>query len=180
MRLIVVRHAETNYNVEGLVNYDPLIDVHLTEKGIKQAKELAEVLKDTTIDLIITSRLKRTKQTAEILNRYHNAPVIEDCRLDDTYNGYEGKKVAELKAFRDSYYDPVNAKKSDEWESVRDVNARIRNFLDDIKKRPEQTILIVTSSHPIKHFRIINENRPIEEALAGHYPNAKPYEINLI
>lgn len=42
MKLIATRHAETNYNIKDLVNYDPSVDVHLTEKGIKQAAELAE------------------------------------------------------------------------------------------------------------------------------------------
>ena len=39
MKLIATRHAETNYNVKDLVNYDPTIDVHLTEKGINQAED---------------------------------------------------------------------------------------------------------------------------------------------
>ncbi len=68
MKLIITRHAETNYNVAGLVNYDPAIDVFLTENGIRQAEELAEELRNKPIDLIIPSRLKRTKQTATIIN----------------------------------------------------------------------------------------------------------------
>lgn len=63
MKLIAIRHAETNYNVKNLVNYDPSVDVHLTEKGMKQATELAEQLKDFKFDRIYISRLKRTKQT---------------------------------------------------------------------------------------------------------------------
>lgn len=177
MRLIITRHAETNYNTKDLVNYDPSVDVHLTANGIKQAELLAENLKNEMIDLVMVSKLKRTKQTAEILNKYHNAPVVEDSRLNDTYSGFEGKNVSAWRAFRDNHPDPINAKISDEWESVWDVYLRIRDFLNDIKKRPEQTILIVTSSHLVKQFRLINEKKPITEALAGHYPHAKPYEI---
>ncbi len=85
--------------------------------------------------------------------------------------------MSEAKSHRDKHPNPVDFKKSDEWESVRDVNTRIRGFLDSMKRRGEQTILVVTSSHPVKHFRIINENRQIEEALEGHFPNAQLYEI---
>ncbi len=100
MKLIVTRHGETNYNAASLYNHDPSVDVHLTENGIRQAEQLAEDLRDTPIDLVITSRLKRTKQTAEIINRFHQAPVVEDGRLDDTYNGFEGQKVSTIKAAR--------------------------------------------------------------------------------
>lgn len=179
MKLIITRHAETNYNVKGLINYDPSVDVHLTEDGTEQAKKLAEELQDTKIDLIITSRLKRTKQTAEIVNQYHNAPVIEDSHLDDTRNGFEGRPCEEFKAFRNSHSTPTAAKLSDEWESAEDVNRRVQSFLDGIRNRQEQTILVVTSSHPARHFRIINEKGSLEDVLTGSIPNAKPYEINI-
>lgn len=45
MKLIATRHAETNYNIKDLVNYDPTVNVFLTENGIKQAENLAEQLK---------------------------------------------------------------------------------------------------------------------------------------
>ena len=46
MKVYVARHAETNYNILGLCNDSPLVDVYLTLKGIKQGKELAESLKE--------------------------------------------------------------------------------------------------------------------------------------
>lgn len=49
MKLIATRHAETNYNVDDLVNYDPAVDVHLTENGIEQAEKLAEKIKRFSI-----------------------------------------------------------------------------------------------------------------------------------
>ncbi len=87
--------------------------------------------------------------------------------------------MTEMKTFRESQPNPVDARLATKWESPRNVNARIHDFLDDIKQRPEQTILVVTSSHPAKHFRVINENRPLEEVIVGSFPNAKPYEIEL-
>ena len=86
MKLIATRHAETNYNVKDLVNYDPTVDVYLTEKGIKQAEELARQLKDFKFDAIYISRLKRTRQTANIINRYHKQELIINDLLDDTRN----------------------------------------------------------------------------------------------
>ncbi len=179
MKLLIVRHAETNYNAKKLVNYDPEVDVHLTAKGEEQAKKLAEDLREARIDLIITSRLKRTKQTAEFANKYHGVSVIEDKRLDDVRNGFEGKPVAEAGGWRDAQEDPLGAKLGEEWESVRDVNARAREFLQDVAKRSEGVILVVTSSHIIKHLKLIHESRPIADALAPSVPNAEVYEMEM-
>jgi probable phosphoglycerate mutase len=85
----IARHGETNYNELGLCNSDPEVDVHLTDVGQEQARELAKKLKDVSIDQIYVSRLRRTKQTADIVNQYHSAPISVDARLDDTKSGYE-------------------------------------------------------------------------------------------
>lgn len=75
MELYVVRHGETNYNVQD--RYTGSADVPLNETGIKQARELAENLKDITFDIIITSPLLRAKQTAEIISSFHNVFPVE-------------------------------------------------------------------------------------------------------
>ncbi len=84
----------------GLCNHDPTVDVHLTKKGIQQAKELAKELKAAKIDLIIISELARTKQSANILNEFHGAPLIVDARLNDICNDFEGGKVADYRELK--------------------------------------------------------------------------------
>src|SRR3989344_5432498 len=89
MKVYVARHAETNYNVLGLCNDSPDVDVHLTSKGIEQAELLAKTLKDVKFGLIITSDFPRTKQTAKIVNRHHDTPTISDSRINDVLTGFE-------------------------------------------------------------------------------------------
>lgn len=182
MRLIATRHAETNYNVRNLVNYDPGVDVHLTEKGIKQAEELAEQLKDFKFDAIYISRLKRTKQTAEIINRYHNLDLRVNELLDDTRNGFEGKSYDEAKGWRDVQPDPVNARYMNEYESVGDMTNRVREFLDYLKEHHEkdETILIVTSSHLIKQLRMLNGEITMQELLHVPAKYATYYTFDII
>jgi probable phosphoglycerate mutase len=180
MRLIIVRHGETDYNVLGLVNYEPTVDVYLTEKGRDQAERLARELKSEKIDVIFISKLGRTKQTAEILNQFHKVPIIEDERLDDICNGFEGKPVVDAKAWRNTQPDPATAKLSEEWESSRDVYDRVRDFLNDTAKLSYQTALIVTSSHLVKHFKAINEGRPATDVLReGSAMHAEFYEMEV-
>jgi phosphohistidine phosphatase SixA len=65
--VILVRHAERPETDAG-------DDPHLTNDGIKRAKTLAGILKDSGITGIVTSNANRTKETA--------APTAESLHLD--------------------------------------------------------------------------------------------------
>lgn len=181
MKLIATRHAETNYNIKDLVNYDPAVDVHLTKKGIKQAKDLAEQLKDFKFDAIYVSRLKRTKQTADIINRYHQQNLLVNKLLDDTRNGFEGRPYDEAKGWRDAQPDPVSARYLDKFESVSDMTIRVQKFIDYLKRhhKSNETILIITSSHIIKQLRMLYGEITMEELLNAPAKHATYYEFNL-
>lgn len=181
MKLIATRHAETNYNIKDLVNYDPAIDVHLTDKGIQQAAKLAEQLKDFKFDAIYISRLKRTKQTADIINRYHEQDLTVNELLDDTRNGFEGRPYSEAKGWRDAEPDPVTARYQDKYESVNDMTNRVREFLNYLKQHHDdnETILIVTSSHLIKQLRMLNGEITMQELLTTPAKHATYYEFDI-
>ena len=58
-------------------------DTPLTFKGREQAKKLANRLRDEDISVIYSSDLKRAKQTAEEINKFHNVKINFDKRLRD-------------------------------------------------------------------------------------------------
>lgn len=151
MKLIVVRHAETNYNVLRLCNDDPAVDVHLTEAGIAQTQILSEKLKTEPIDEIIASELPRTKQTAQIINEHHNLEVLIDARLNDIHNGFEGRSVDEYRQFVLASQDPWTTSFND-CESYADVSKRVRDFLQDIRRGSSEVVLFVTSQIILKHI----------------------------
>ena len=165
----------------GLVNYDPAVDVHLTEAGVKQAEALAQELKDVHFDAIYVSRLKRTRQTAEIINRYHHLKLVEEALLDDIRNGFEGKKVSEAKKWRDAQSDPIVARYQNKYESVNDMTDRARAFLEKIKgeHQDDETILVVTSSHMIKQLRMLNNEITLEELIgpAAKYASCYIFDV---
>lgn len=181
MKLIATRHAETNYNIKDLVNYDPTVNVFLTENGIKQAENLAEQLKDFNFDTIYVSRLKRTKQTADIINRYHSQTLIINELLDDTRNGFEGRLYSEAKGWRDSQPDPTSARYMDRYESVNDMTNRVQQFINYLKQRhrDNETILIVTSSHLIKQLRMLHGEITMQELLNTPAKHATYYEFDI-
>ena len=53
--IYIVRHGQTNYNVEG--RYGGRIDTELNQKGIEQAYELHEKLKNIQFDKVFSSNL---------------------------------------------------------------------------------------------------------------------------
>ncbi len=80
MKLLFIRHsiAKERQEWEG----DDL-ERPLSEKGKKVANEFFEkVSKIYDIDLIITSKAKRAKDTANILNSYAKIKLIEDDKLN--------------------------------------------------------------------------------------------------
>jgi len=144
MKIYLARHGRSNYNDLVLCNSDPTVDVHLTPTGIEQSKVLAEKLKTTPIDHIFASELRRTQQTAEIVNAYHNLQLDIDARLNDGSSGFEGKPYEE--------YTTALAAAPDRWtasfnggESIEDMKKRVADYLDDLRAKNYQSVLIITS-----------------------------------
>ncbi len=101
MIIYIVRHGQTDYNVEG--RYGGRIDVPLNDTGIKQAQELHEKLKDIKFDLVYSSPLQRAIKTAEIIC---DNEIIKDDRIIERDNGeLEGKLKTEIDVFPD-FKDP--------------------------------------------------------------------------
>ena len=91
MNLYVVRHGQTDWNINHMILGKT--DIELNEKGKKQAEEVSKKLEKEKIDLIISSPLKRTKQTAEIINKNKNIPIIYDSRIQErNFGEFEGLK----------------------------------------------------------------------------------------
>lgn len=172
MKLTIVRHGQTNYNVLGLLNSDPAVDVFLTEVGVDEAKRTAEQLRDEPFDAIFISELPRTKQTAEYINKYHNLHLVADKRLDDIDTGFEGEHHSVYHAERDTAPDPFTYRHGNS-ESSEDVYNRVQSFLDDLKKTEFRNILIVTSRHNFRHFRNIIDHLDPRESLKHDIPNVE-------
>jgi len=173
MRLIFVRHGETVENVNDIAQgHSP---GKLTEKGKRQAQQVGELLKKILIDRIYVSNLKRAKDTAKYIQKYHsNARVVYDSNLRERSMGiYDGTShLITNHPVRKSglTYDNFKPPKG---ESLHDVDRRAKSFLQELHKRPKnETILVVSHDGLInlilKHiFRIPRNGKkyyPIKNA----------------
>jgi broad specificity phosphatase PhoE/orotate phosphoribosyltransferase len=94
-RLYIVRHAETEGNANRLCH--GWTDAKLTEKGYIQAQRLADRFKDIDIDVIYSSSLIRTKETARHIAEVKDLPINITDNLKEINAGYwEDKKWEDI------------------------------------------------------------------------------------
>jgi alpha-ribazole phosphatase len=147
MRIYVVRHGRARHNDDGRWNDDPAVHVPLTELGIQQAHEAAETLKDAEFDIVFASQLQRTQETAQIINKHHDAPMIVDKRLNEQKAGGGVNTYREF--LERTRHDRFNAA-LEGGESRQDLKRRLHEFLDELKMKPYKSVLIVSHGDPIQ------------------------------
>lgn len=161
----LVRHTETSANVEKVLSggaHDP----ELTENGIKQAEKLSTDLRGITFDLIVDSGLKRSKQTADILNYERNVVRLSaEALKEKMYGAYEGKPREKAKLELREAFEKYNQLTSDEdrmkfviyTKGESDEQAVIR-FITKLRELaiayPNKTILVVTHGGIMRYFLI--------------------------
>lgn len=81
--LYIFRHGETDYNKQRIIQ--GILDIPLNETGLQQAYALAELLSNSGIQLIYSSKLQRAHRTAEIVAhpyRNHHPKHRAVCKGD--------------------------------------------------------------------------------------------------
>jgi len=148
MKMILIRHGQTEWN--ALQKYQGHTDVHLNELGRKQAATAAQYLKDhETIEAVYASDLSRTRETAEILGRSINLPVITDSRLRELSFGlWEGMTFNEVyKEYReefDNWYNNTSEFKVPGGESFNELVTRAMQALREITAKHSGTVVVAT------------------------------------
>lgn len=174
MKLYIVRHGETSWNVKKLLQGKT--GISLNENGIKQVKKLARKLPKNKIDICICSPLKRTLETANIL--YSNI-IKDDLLIERDYGDFEGKSIdydfiSLLWDYKVNYHDH-------NVESIKECLERADKFLKKIKKYKGKNILIVSHVSFIKalHYNLIGYNENTD-FLSFNSSNSELYEYEIL
>lgn len=97
MRLIVVRHGETFYNIEDRLTGQS--DIPLSPLGERQAACVGAYLAGEKLDCIVSSDLQRARITAQAIAAYHGLAVEEDPDIREIALGsWEGRLSSEIAA----------------------------------------------------------------------------------
>jgi broad specificity phosphatase PhoE len=170
-RLILARHAETEWNARGLLNGDPSVDVHLSERGREEAHRLAAELPNE-LELCVTSGFPRTVETAAIALDGRTVPRLDIADLGDPdYGDYEGGGLEDYRAWASAH--PSTAQPGS-GEARRAVVTRYVRGFRLLLARPERTILAVLHSLPIGYALAARAGRP-PAPRAELVRNAHPY-----
>lgn len=133
MTLLLVRHGETIDNVQQIMQGQT--QGCLTENGIRQAEELAMLLADEQIDAFVSSDLKRSIDTCQIIAKPHQKEIFTTPLLRERdWGDFTGEYIPDLK----NRVWPKNV------ETLEQLKERAASFLKLIaEKYPHQTVLAV-------------------------------------
>ncbi len=178
MEILLTRHGKTLWNSLGKVQ--GRADIGLSKDGIEQATKTALSLKDEKIDLIICSPLLRAKQTAKIINKNRNIPIIYDEGvIERDFGELEGKNKEEFDF--PGFWSYKKNFKYEKAENIKDFFERVYSFLDRIKEEyKDKRVLIVAHggiSIPVNcYFNGIPEDDNLLKLVLGNCEVAK-YEF---
>jgi broad specificity phosphatase PhoE len=176
VKFLFMRHGQTTYNTLGLCNDDPADPAHLTPLGEQQAQRAADRLRATPLDRILVSELPRTQQTAAIVNRVRNLPVVVHPALNDIRSGFNNRPVAEY--FAATAADPLNLRVNG-GESLLDHKRRVAGFIDWLKSQPDRAVLVIAHEETLRVFEAHFTGTPDAALRALHFPNCEVYERDL-
>lgn len=87
--LYVIRHGKTDWNEQHKLQ--GRTDISLNDEGRAMAERAREEYREIPFDICFCSPLRRAKETAEILLRGRNIPILTDDRLMEmSFGRYEG------------------------------------------------------------------------------------------
>jgi len=147
-QVIIVRHGETEWNIKSIRQGN--LDSRLTEKGMAQAKALAQRLARESFTTLYSSDLGRAVQTAEEVASVTGHEIITDPRLRERHLGiFQGLSGEEIKQKHPEEYKLHRSLGPDYvipgGESVKQQVARNIAYLNEIGSRHlGETIVVVT------------------------------------
>ena len=157
MKIYVLRHGQTNYNIEG--KFQGQIDIKMNKKGEEQTDKVATELNKIHFDVIFCSPLSRTQNTAQ---KIKNSKIkIDERIIERSFGSLEGKKgISDFEENIEKY----------NIEPIEKLTLRVNNFLDEVleKNKNMKNILIVTHEGIAQVINLyFNKNSNLKEFRLG-------------
>jgi len=148
MRVILVRHGQTDWNEEGV--FRGRIDIPLNTRGEKQASIIARTMRRVPLAAVYSSPLKRAYATAVSIARYHHMDVqICNELVDIDFGEWQGLKRSDVvqrypDIFRVWEVTPEKVEIPGA-ETLDEVRERLMRGLNAIlSEYPEETVVLVS------------------------------------
>ncbi|MBT4805607.1 hypothetical protein HON71_05540 [Candidatus Woesearchaeota archaeon] len=144
LKIYLFRHGQTYYNKKHI--FTGWKDSKLTPKGIKDAKKVANKLKQKKFQIAYQTRLSRSKDTLKHVLKFHPEcqKIIKDDRMiERSYGKLQGQshKTFVEEEGKEDYQTLLH------WHKVDHLNGKERK--DFIKKMGEAELKIVRRSYDV-------------------------------
>ena len=133
-KLYLVRHGETTDNVNKIMQGQT--QGCLTAAGEEQARQLAQRLQTWSVDVFVSSDLKRSVDTCRILAAPHGLDIVQTPLLRERdWGSFTGRHIPDI---------PLDDPWPDDIEPLDELKARAQRFLDFIRRDyPGKTVVAV-------------------------------------
>jgi broad specificity phosphatase PhoE len=163
-------HGTSADNEQGLAS--GWFDAELSELGRKQALELGESITADTFDVVFCSDLKRAVDSAKLMFR-DKIKIIQDSRLREC-------NLGDFTRERSERIDSLMLEHVDEpfpnGESLRDVEMRIKSFLDDLLKQyAGKRVAIVAHRAPQLALNVLLKQKTWKRAIEEDWRRRKEW-----
>ena len=147
MKVYIVRHGETLHNALKIYSNE---NEELTDKGIIQALELRDKIKDIKFDIVISSPLLRTIHTENILTHYDDSIIVDDRLKERDCGSLSGQPLEVTN--REEYWNYYTDIQYGTSENIQEFFKRVYDFLNELKTKDYKKVLIVAHSGVSKAF----------------------------
>ncbi|MDP2673131.1 MAG: 2,3-bisphosphoglycerate-dependent phosphoglycerate mutase [Nanoarchaeota archaeon] len=181
-KIYLFRHGKTFFNAKGI--FTGWKDSKLAPEGIRNAKKVAEILKNKKFQIAFQTRLSRSKDTLKYVLKFHPEckKILTDNRMiERSYGILEGKshkkfideigkKIVDLKIEGDAIenLNPENRKKVEKFLGEEEYKAIHRGYnvavpkgesFADVEKRVKKFII---------HLKKFIRKNKVNAAISAH------------
>ena len=177
-----VRHGETILTPERKFSGTGTLDPELMQEGLDQAELVAKECAKLGAEVLISSPLKRTRQTAEAIARTTGLDIIfDEAWYELSFGTWDGKAIEEVREQEpDEYQAWLNSSSyaPPGGESYDEASIRIEEALEKlVAEYPGKKIIVVTHNGVIKTAAKIAVGAPSD---AVFHMDATPCSISSI
>lgn len=183
MNWYFLRHGQINSNLNHV--YSGRSDEPLNSHGLQQAQEAAELVREQSIDRIISSPLARATQTSNIIAIANGIGYeMDNAFIEMDFGPWEGRSESWIK----QHY-PI------EWalwnraphqlqiprrETLLELQNRVISRMHRIAvSAPQETILVVSHVAVIRVVLLQSQNRPLSDYKRVQVDNCALFKVDL-